>query len=52
MGIDIVGVDTVREPDGLALSSRNAYLTPTEREAASVVPASIKAGVALFDRGV
>ncbi len=51
MGIEIVGVDTVRESDGLALSSRNAYLTPPQREAASVVPASIKAGVALFERG-
>lgn len=52
MGVDIVGVETVRDPDGLALSSRNSYLTPLEREAASVVPACLKAGAALYERGV
>jgi pantoate--beta-alanine ligase len=30
-GIEIVGVETVREPDGLAMSSRNGFLTATER---------------------
>ncbi len=32
--VEIVGVETVREPDGLALSSRNGYLTADERRAA------------------
>lgn len=37
MPIEIVGVDTVREPDGLALSSRNRYLTNTERTQAPLL---------------
>ena len=51
MAIEIIGVDTVREPDGLALSSRNAYLTNSERVAAVVVPTALKAGAELFKGG-
>ncbi len=43
MGFDtqLVGVETVREEDGLALSSRNRYLTPLEREQATVLSRSV-----------
>jgi pantoate--beta-alanine ligase len=41
MPIAIVGVDTVREPDGLAMSSRNMYLTPEERRVASRLYATL-----------
>jgi pantoate--beta-alanine ligase len=41
LGPDLVIVPTVREPDGLALSSRNAYLTPEQRRAAPVIYQSL-----------
>ncbi|MFQ5736086.1 MAG: pantoate--beta-alanine ligase [Thermodesulfobacteriota bacterium] len=43
LGVEVVGVDTVREPDGLAMSSRNAYLGPAEREAALCIPRALDA---------
>lgn len=44
--IDVRGVPTVREPDGLALSSRNRYLAPAERRAALVLSRALRAGAA------
>jgi pantoate--beta-alanine ligase len=44
--VQVVGCPTVREPDGLALSSRNSYLTAGERESAPVVYRALRAGVA------
>ena len=34
LDVEIAGIETVREPDGLAMSSRNVYLDPSDREAA------------------
>ncbi len=43
LGIDVVGVPTVREPDGLAMSSRNRRLSPAGREAARCIPGALTA---------
>ncbi|WP_233153731.1 pantoate--beta-alanine ligase [Kineosporia sp. R_H_3] len=43
-GCEVVAVPTVREPDGLAMSSRNTYLTPLDREVALVLPTALRAG--------
>lgn len=54
MPIDIIGIDTIRETSGLAMSSRNGYLTPEElaiapglKVAIDAVAAAIKSGVAI-----
>ncbi len=49
--VEVVGCATVREPDGLALSSRNAYLGPAERAAATVLHRALLAGRAAVEGG-
>lgn len=51
LDVDIVGVPTVRESDGLAMSSRNRYLTPEQRELATTLSASLVAGAHAAEGG-
>lgn len=49
--VDVVGCATVRAPDGLALSSRNAYLTAAERSAAPVLARALRASASAIAAG-
>ena len=51
LGANVVGSATVREPDGLAMSSRNAYLTPDQRRDAVALSRGLFAARELWERG-
>jgi pantoate--beta-alanine ligase len=49
--VEVVACPTVREPDGLAMSSRNVYLSPEERTQAPVLRRALDTGLALVEDG-
>jgi pantoate--beta-alanine ligase len=51
MDIEVVGMDTTREPDGLAMSSRNVYLNPEERNSALSLSRSLVLAGELYGKG-
>jgi pantoate--beta-alanine ligase len=51
LGVEVVGVPTVREDDGMALSSRNRYLSPEQRATAAAISRALRAGAAAGPQG-
>ena len=50
--VEVIGMPTIREADGLACSSRNVYLTQDERRAASIVPGTLEEAERLLGAGM
>jgi pantoate--beta-alanine ligase len=51
MDIEVIGMRTTREPDGLAMSSRNVYLKSEERESALSLSRSLLLAIGLYEKG-
>lgn len=51
MAVEVVGMPIVREPDGLAMSSRNVYLSPEERQRALCLSRSLDSARAMYGEG-
>ncbi|MCZ2817594.1 pantoate--beta-alanine ligase [Modestobacter sp. VKM Ac-2984] len=51
LGVQVVGVPTVREDDGMALSSRNRFLSPEQRRAAAALSSALRAGAQAGPQG-
>ena len=51
LGIDVVGAPTIREADGLAMSSRNRYLSADQRTQAAAVPQALRAVASAYAAG-
>jgi pantoate--beta-alanine ligase len=49
--VEVVGVPTVRDGDGLAMSSRNAYLSPADRERARSIPLALGEAWSAYEAG-